>query len=66
MTEAACSDHDPLWWDTDHPRLWRHAIPICRACPVRVDCLRYGHGNPLASGVYGGIPLTNGTPNPTT
>jgi hypothetical protein len=62
LDDAACAGHDPLCWDADHPDLWPRAFPICRACPVNADCAAHALGNPLASGVYAGIPLNEGTP----
>lgn len=64
MDDAACAtgNHDKRMWDPDHPNLWRWGIHVCRSCPVRVDCLKYGHGNPLMTGVFGGVPLKNGQP----
>lgn len=64
MDQGSCTDqaHDPRWWDIDHPNLWWRGTPICTDCPVRIDCLRYAHGNPLLSGIYGGIAIKNGNP----
>lgn len=59
---AACRDHqDPdLWFPLhDSGREYRHAVRICRGCPVRIDCLHYAlsveRGDATIHGVWGGF-----------
>lgn len=54
---AACAGYEPeLWWaDTDSPRAQAAAVDICRACPVRQECLRHALALPEREGIWGGL-----------
>lgn len=62
MSAAACANHDPTWWDVDHPELWPQAIRVCLACPVRPRCAGYAATIPHVSGVWAGVPLRDREP----
>lgn len=56
---AACRDHDPdLWFpieQLDDTTDTLEAKAICRACPVRGDCLEYSLATNQADGIWGGL-----------
>jgi WhiB family redox-sensing transcriptional regulator len=57
MEQAACRGHPTSWWFASSTR--RHAVRICRRCPVRRECLAYAleQGDELY-GVWGGLGST--------
>ena len=49
-------------FDLDWPYGHGSAQAICTSCIVQRHCLADGLGNPFASGVYGGVPISKGQP----
>ncbi len=59
MARAACLDgHDPSLWHSENYYAQKLAMKVCRACPVRFDCLKFALAveSPKAvHGVWGGL-----------
>ena len=55
--QAACYGHEPeLWWaERDHPKAQAAALEICRACPVKQDCLQAALASNETEGIWGGL-----------
>lgn len=58
---AACAEHDPTWWDIDHPENWPAAIRICNTCPVAARCRDFAQSATGISGVWAGRIIAHGT-----
>ena len=50
---AACKDTDPHMWDSSSAESARHALKICAACPVLVQCRKQNLD--LEYGIVGGL-----------
>jgi WhiB family transcriptional regulator, redox-sensing transcriptional regulator len=52
---ALCAGHPQraCWFSDDHEAITR-AIAICRACPVRIECLTFAVSTGQSQGVWGG------------
>lgn len=60
--QAACARGPMGAWDSDAPEhLHRVAISMCGYCPVSGPCLAWGLAH-SAWGIWGGMPMRNGTP----
>lgn len=60
MLGAACADEDAeLFFSVSEvgpgARQVAEAKAVCRACPVRAECLAYALENGLTEGVFGGL-----------
>ncbi|AGM28154.1 WhiB family transcriptional regulator [Mycobacteroides abscessus subsp. bolletii 50594] len=64
MIQASCATADPDAFfphkrgdgDTESITVqYQYAKKICRACPVRVECLTYAIVNDERDGIYGGL-----------
>jgi len=53
--EANCSGFDPDLWFAPGALEHKEAKRICRACPVRRECLSYALETPVDHGVWGGM-----------
>lgn len=55
---AACAGHPTEWWFPEkrgaRTAVTRHAIDICRQCPVQLDCLRHAQEHLELHGIWGG------------
>ena len=53
--QALCAGHPERGaWFSDDPETERRAKAVCRACPVRDECLRFALGTGQREGVWGG------------
>ncbi len=52
MKQGACVGKDPKLWSG---KACANAVAICRACPVRVDCLAYAIHENITEGTWGGM-----------
>jgi WhiB family redox-sensing transcriptional regulator len=52
---AACSGYDPDLFFSPGALEHKVAKRICRACPVRKQCLAYAMDEPVDHGVWGGL-----------
>ena len=50
-----CSRTNPDLWFSPGALEHKEAKRICRACPVRMDCLQYAMETPVDHGVWGGL-----------
>ncbi|PQM51801.1 WhiB family transcriptional regulator [Mycolicibacter virginiensis] len=53
--QAPCAQTDPDAFFPDKGGTTRHAKTVCRACPVRAECLQYALDNDERYGVWGGL-----------
>lgn len=51
LKEAACRDHDPDIWFSEHER----AKSVCSTCPVMDDCLAHAINEGIWYGIWGGF-----------
>lgn len=51
---ASCSEHDPELFFPDRGGFATAVKRICRACPVRVDCLQHALDSKERFGIWGG------------
>jgi WhiB family transcriptional regulator, redox-sensing transcriptional regulator len=55
LDDAACADREIGDFFVEAGRIISHeALEVCRACPVRVDCLRHAYDRNLTAGYFGG------------
>jgi WhiB family redox-sensing transcriptional regulator len=61
MDRAACRDaHPSIWFPESFDVPTReYAKGVCRACPVRLDCLRHALEGHERHGIWGGINMAN-------
>jgi WhiB family transcriptional regulator, redox-sensing transcriptional regulator len=52
---ALCISHDPELWFPVESSGGAEAIAICRACPVRLDCLGWATEHNERLGIWGGV-----------
>lgn len=52
--EMPCATHDPELWFADHPAAVAQAQKVCRACPLRVECLEGALERAEPWGIWGG------------
>lgn len=56
LDEIACADKDPEIFFVDAGRvLDEDVLNLCRACPVRRDCVRHAYRMHYLSGYFGGL-----------
>jgi WhiB family redox-sensing transcriptional regulator len=58
--QIPCQHEDPELWFAEHPRYIERAKALCRACPVRTDCLAAAMDRGEPWGVWGGELLVRG------
>lgn len=68
-TEAACKGQPVEWWYPSDPDSTRTkisnrivdapGIPICRQCPVRLNCLDHAISTNEPDGIWGGLTPTS-------
>jgi WhiB family redox-sensing transcriptional regulator len=52
---ARCAEIDPDLWFAVGAREHKLAKKVCRACPVRTECLEYAMDVPVDHGIWGGM-----------
>lgn len=52
--DAACREHDPEMFFSEHPADEVRAQRVCYSCPVMADCLQYALDRRERHGVWGG------------
>ena len=55
MADAACYGKDTRLWFPERGESGAEAIAICRACPVRIDCLDHAMTHRETRGIWGGL-----------
>jgi WhiB family redox-sensing transcriptional regulator len=55
VDQALCAQVDPEIFFPDKGGSTREAKAVCRACPVRLQCLEYALANSERFGIYGGL-----------
>lgn len=54
MDSAACTQVDPILWDTDFPDGNHDAVAVCATCPVKQVCGDYANANAEPNGIWAG------------
>lgn len=55
--QAACTEPEvnPAWFHSSDVREVKHAVRVCKGCPVSNECLQYALSSDDNWGVWGGL-----------